>query len=197
VLRDNHDEDKYEDNRGEAPCGSLRRCISRRELLLSTAAGAATLAFTPRLLLAGSSYTLPEPTVMALAKSPFVYVSPLHASGKESRCHGEAWFFADGHDVVIATAVESWKSRAVHSGRDRARIWVGDFGRGKKVGERYRAGATFLARASIDKDPAAFQRMMKAFGKRYAEEWGKWEPRFQKGYDAGSRVLIRYAPIGA
>ena len=42
---------------------------------------------------------------------------------------------------------------------------------------------------------ATWSRLMAAFSKRYAEEWGKWGPRFERGRADGSRVLIRYTPI--
>ncbi|MBW2273387.1 MAG: hypothetical protein JRG96_08960 [Deltaproteobacteria bacterium] len=174
---------------------SFAHLVSRRELLLGAAAGFGALAFPARIMAAEAAFELPEVTRAALSGSPLVYVSPLHPDGKESRCHGEVWYFVDGKDVVIVTGAERWKAEAVRSGRDRARIWVGDFGRGKKVGDRYRAGPTFVTRASIDKDPAAFRRLMKAFAGRYPDEWGKWEPRFEKGHADGTRVLIRYSPI--
>jgi hypothetical protein len=171
------------------------RGLTRRELLVGAAVGLGALAFPARAMAAENSFDLPDTTRSALSRSPLVYVSPLNPDGKESRCHGEVWYFVDGDDVVIATAVDRWKARAVRSGRDRARIWVGDYGRGKQVGDRYRAGPTFLAHASIDDDPATFQRLMKAFAGRYPEEWGKWEPRFEKAYADKTRLLIRYSPI--
>ena len=169
--------------------------MSRRQLLVSAAAGLGALVLPGRMG-AADDFALPDATKAALSGSPLVYISPLHHDGRESRCHEEVWYFVDGGDVVIATAVERWKAKAVRSGRDRARIWVGDFGRGRKVGDRYRAGPSFLASARIDEDRATFERLMKAFAGRYADGWDKWEPRFEKGYADGTRVLIRYAPIG-
>jgi hypothetical protein len=54
-----------------------------------------------------------------------------------------------------------------------------------------------VARATIEPDRAVFERLMERFATRYADEWGKWGPRFRKGWDDGSRVMIRYTPIGA
>ena len=69
----------------------------------------------------------------ALEQSPFVYVSPLRKDGKESTCHGEVWYgWLDGA-VVLTTAVTTWKARSVKNGLDRARIWVGDYGRVKQL----------------------------------------------------------------
>jgi len=48
----------------------------------------------------------------------------LHSDGRESTCHGEVWFFVDEGSVVIATGKDRWKTRALRSGRDRARIWA-------------------------------------------------------------------------
>lgn len=145
---------------------------------------------------ADEGFALPPRTRSALATSPLVYVSPLLADGRESTCHGEVWYFVDDGDVVIFTAVDRWKARAVRRGRDRARLWVGDFGPVGRAGDRYRSAPSFVARAGIDPRKAVFDRLMSAFAIRYADEWGKWGPRFRKGWDEGSRVMIRYTPIG-
>ena len=126
-----------------------------------------------------------------------MYVSPLAQSGAESRCHGEVWYFVDGGTVVIATAADRWKAVAIRKGRDRARLWVGDFGPVKRAGDAYRSAPSFLAEAEIVKERAVFDRLLESFAKRYSDEWGKWRPRFENGYGDGSRVVIRYTPIGA
>ena len=169
--------------------------LGRRELLKGTAA-LAGLALLPGRGRA-EGYTLPAATRSVLASSPLVYISPLLSDGRESRCHGEVWFFFDEGDVVICTGRTTWKGRALEGGKDRARIWVGDFGRGGEVADRYRAGPTFATRASEDRDGDAFNRLLSAFGEKYPEQWGKWEPRFKKGFEDHSRLLIRYEPIGA
>ncbi len=81
--------------------------IDRREFLGRAGAAAVALALPFRLGRAGE-LALPESTRTALESSPLVYISPLLADGKESRCHGEVWFFFDGGDVVIATSKDSW-----------------------------------------------------------------------------------------
>ncbi len=101
---------------------------------------------------------------------------------------------ADGDDVLIVTGSERWKSRALAKGWDRARIWVGDFGPVGGAGDRYRAAPSFEAQVRHDADPEVFERLIVVFAGKYPEEWGKWEPRFRKGYGDGSRVLLRYAP---
>ena len=146
---------------------------------------------------AEEAFRLTAGTTQVLARSPLVYVSPLKSDGAESRCHGEVWYFVDGDDVVLATATDAWKSRALRLGLDRARIWVGDYGVARSADGPFRKGPSFLAEASIDTDPAAFERLLAAFGKKYASSWGKWEPRFRSGYADGTRRVLRYRPIGA
>ena len=102
-----------------------------------------------------------------------------------------------GAAAAAAVEVAHVAVRAVQAGLDEARLWVGDFGMGRAVGDRYKAGASFRARAETVKDDALFGRLLTAYGERYAAEWGKWKPRFEKGYADGTRVLIRYTPIGA
>jgi hypothetical protein len=171
------------------------RLVRRREILYGAGGLAATLLIPRVRVRAREGATLSEETLRALAASPLVYISPLHSGDRESRCHGEVWFFFDEGDVLISTGRSTWKARALESGRDRARIWVGDFGRGRGVGERYRKGPSLLTRARVERDRGAFERLLAAFGKKYPDEWGKWEPRFKKGFEDGSRILIRYAPI--
>ena len=146
---------------------------------------------------AGAAFALPEATRKALATSPLVYISPLLADGSESECHGEVWYFTDNGSVVIVTAADAWKARAIARGRKQARIWVGDFGPVRFSLGRYRKAPTFLSKAEIISDRAVFDRLMAAFGKRYPDEWAKWEPRFAKGFADGSRVMIRYSPVAA
>lgn len=169
---------------------------SRRELLRGAGLLWGSVSLWPRLGFGEERYALSESTKLALGSSRLVYLSPLHADGRESRCHGEVWFFQDGSDVVVVTAKDRWKARALGKGWDRARIWVGDFGPVKQAGDRFRAAPTFVARAGLEPDRAAFDRLLAAFGSKYPEEWGKWEPRFKQGYADGSRVLIRYRPEG-
>lgn len=187
------------------------RWITRRQLC-GGAAGLAGLALLPGRPLArdgartrareyalplAQSWELPVEARAALEKSGLVYISPLRSDGQESRCHGELWFAFDRDSVLIATASDSWKSRALSRGLDRARIWAGDFGPVWRSLERYRGAPTFLARASGGRDDAGFERLLAAFAAKYPSEWDRWEPRFKRGYADGSRVLIRYEPIGA
>ncbi len=99
--------------------------------------------------------------------------------------------------MLIVTQSDGWKSRALSAGLDRARIWVGDFGPVRRAGDRYRSAPGFLAKATSDKDDAAFERLLAAYAKKYPDEWDRWESRFRRGYADASRILIRYEPIGA
>jgi hypothetical protein len=106
-----------------------------------------------------------------------VYVSPLLKDGSESRCHGEVWFFVDGGDVVLATATKTWKARALATGRERARIWVGDFGPYAKAAEKLATAPSFVASARLDKDRAVFDRLARCCS-QVPDRWDKWKPRF-------------------
>lgn len=166
---------------------------SRRQFLVAAAVGAGTLCLPVRGR-AGSKLT--ETVRTALEKSPLVYVSPLKRDGSESTCHGEVWFVRDGEDVLVVTASERWKARAVRLGLTRTRLWVGDFGVWKRS-DRFRSGPSFEAEASFESDSVAIEKALEAFGTKYADEWDKWGPRFRKGLAEGSRVLIRYRPAGS
>jgi hypothetical protein len=135
--------------------------------------------------------------VRALETSPFVYVSPLRSDGSESRCHAEVWYgWLDGAAVVI-TASERWKARSVGRGLDRARLWVGDFGRSGGLlgqGERFRQGPSFDAKAAIVRDDALLDRLLATFARKYPAEIDRWRDRMRKEYADGRRVLIRYTP---
>ena len=133
-----------------------------------------------------------------LATSPLVYVSPLLANGQESTCHGEVWFAWQDGAVWTTTAAERWKARSVARGLDRARIWVGDFGRWKALigrNERFRDGESFLASAENVRDQAAFDGLMKIYEQKYPKEIADWRDKMHAGYKDGSRILLRYKPL--
>jgi hypothetical protein len=172
--------------------------VTRREWLAGAAVALGALVLFPRRLLAGDAkFDVGAAAQSALEKGKLVYVSPLRADGRESRCHGEVWYFWDRGAVVIATATGGWKTRAVKGGKDKARIWVGDFGPYSQAGEKLRGAPTFLASAAVDADSATFERLLASYGTRYPDEWGKWKPRFESSHADGSRTVVRYTPIGA
>ena len=170
--------------------------IDRREFLVGAGAALGGLLLT-RGLGADERLALPEATRRALESSGFVYISPLRSSGEESRCHAEVWYFFDEGDVVIVTGSDTWKARAVSKGRDRARIWVGDYGPVRLGDESFRAGPSFEARVTAAGDRETFDRLLARFGQKYPAEWDKWKPRFESGYGDGSRIVLRYTPVAS
>ena len=178
--------------RASSAAASQASGVTRRELIQLGIGGALALAWPGRARAAG----LAAEVSTLLEKSGFVYVSPLLASGAESRCHGEVWFgWLDG-SVVLITARESWKARALGRGLARARVWVGDHGRvGRVLGnDAFRSAPSFDAQARLEKDGAVLDRLMAAYRTKYPDEIGKWEPRMRAGFASGERVLIRYEP---
>ena len=97
----------------------------------------------------------------------------------------------------MVTAADRWKARALQQGLYRARLWVGDFGVWTRSDGKFKTAPSFVAKASFEKDPAARERALAAFGKKYPAEWAKWGPRFHDGLADGTRVLIRYAGGGS
>lgn len=143
---------------------------------------------------------LPKSTQDALRTSGLVYVCPLRSDGEESRCHGEVWFgWIDGA-VVLITATDRWKARSVKGGLDRARIWVGDHGRWKKLigkNEEFRKAPHFDAEASIVKDEALLEQLLAIYDEKYPEEIADWRKKMRSEFHDGSRVLIRYVPVSS
>jgi hypothetical protein len=133
----------------------------------------------------------------AIETSKLIYITPVKSDGKESACHAEVWFYADGADLLVVTKQELWRSQAIERGLDRARIWVGDHGVWKSSNSAFRKAPSFLAQAEhISSDAEAVGRTLKAMGTKYAGEgWGTYGPRFKTGLADGSRVLLRYRPI--
>ena len=108
------------------------------------------------------------------------------------------WFgWIDGA-VVINTSKETWKARALERGLDRARIWVGDHGRWKRLvgsSQAFRQAPSFEARAERLKDDATADRLLAIYERKYPAEIAKWRDRMRSGYADGSRILIRYTPV--
>ncbi len=166
--------------------------IDRRAFLGGTAA----LLLHPRALWADADAALSEETRKALETSEFVYVSPLRADGTESTCHGEVWYgWIDGA-VVLNTSKSTWKARALAGGLDRARIWVGDYGRWKGVlgsrNEAFRAGPRFDTRAERVTDAAVNDRLLAIYDRKYPAEIGRWRDKMRDGFTSGDRIAIRY-----
>ena len=169
--------------------------LSRRQVLQGTGLLLGSLALPTTFAGLARASTSDGPASELLASSRLVYVSPLRADGSESRCHGEVWFFRDGEDVVLATGKDTWKARALRKGFDRARIWVGDFGAYSAAKDKVAAAPRFDARAEWDVDRAVFNRLLEAYARKYPGAWSNWKPRFESGFQNGSRIMIRYKPI--
>ncbi|MEZ4214910.1 MAG: hypothetical protein R3E88_00400 [Myxococcota bacterium] len=172
----------------------------RRRRFLATSlrvlAGASLVRFgaSPRVARAA---TLSDAARRLLPTSPYVYVSPLLADGRESRCHAELWFAWLDEAVVVIVAADRWKARALASGRDRARIWVGDHGRWRGfvgTNESFRSAPSFDARGAASRDASLLDRLLATYATKYPDEIDAWRDRMRSGFADGSRVLIRYTP---
>ena len=172
--------------------------LDRRAFLRAGLLAAIALPLASHLGRAASA--VPAATLSALESSPFVYVSPLRRDGQESKCHGEVWFaWLDG-TVVLTTSRTSWKARSLARGDERARLWVGSYGRWKRMlgaSDAFRAGPSFDARVAESKDAALLDRLMEVYEKKYASEFPSWRDRMRSGHASGERVLLRYAPLVA
>ena len=159
--------------------------IHRRDFLTLT--GGALLWPAAHALADGHEAKTGDPAVQAaLAKSGFVYVSPLLADGSESTCHGEVWFGHFDGAAVLITGATTWKARALARGLDRARVWVGDHGRWKQLvarNEAFRKAPHFDARTRLA-----------VYETKYPDEIASWRDKMRSGCRRGSRWLIRYAP---
>ena len=164
--------------------------LDRRHFLAALAGSVAALA-APRSVLAATGSALQD----ALASSALVYVSPLVSDGRESACHGEVWFVADGGDLLVVTNKERWRAAAISKGFGRARLWVGEHGVWTRANESWKKSPTTDAKARIENAPEEHAQALALFGAKYNEGWSKWGPRFEQGLASGDRVLIRYEPI--
>ena len=172
--------------------------LTRRTFLRGATAAALAFPLSSRFAAALETLApLPSGTVAALETSPFVYVCPLRRDGRESTCHGEVWYaWLDG-TVVLTTAKQSWKARSAERGLERARLWVGNFGRWKEMlghSEAFRAGPSFEARVRERKDEGLLNRLLAAYERKYPSEFPSWRDRMRAGNASGERVLLQYAP---
>ncbi len=142
-------------------------------------------------------YRVSKAAAAATETSKLIYITPIKSDGKESACHAEVWFYADGADLLVVTKPELWRSQAIERGLDRARIWVGDHGVWKRSNDAFRNAPSFLAQVEhSSSDAEAVGRTLKAMGTKYADEgWSTYGPRFKEGLEDGSRVLLRYRPV--
>ena len=171
--------------------------IDRRGFLGALLAVAATPLIARVARAAGDAGPTKPGVVTYLETSPYIYVSPLQKNGQESTCHAEVWFAWIGGAAVIITASDRWKAKSLASGHDRARIWVGDFGRWKQLvghNEDFRKAPLIDTTARFVKDPAVLDQLIAAYEKKYPAEIGKWREKFKAGFASGERVVIAYEP---
>jgi hypothetical protein len=121
----------------------------------------------------------------------------LRSNGEESRCHGEVWVGWFDGSVVVISAARTWKVQSLARGRTRARIWVGDYGRVKKIignNQTFRDGPSFVARAERVRDITVIDRLLATYEKKYPAEIKSWQRTMRAGFLDGSRIVIRYVP---
>jgi hypothetical protein len=178
--------------------GFSQRVVSRRDFMRGAAALSGMIMLPANLARSRDvEFRVSKAAQAAIETSKLIYITPLKSDGKESSCHAEVWFFADGADLLVVTKEELWRSQAVKRGFDRARIWVGDHGVWKSSDGAFRNAPTFLAQAEhISSDAKAVGRTLNAMGAKYADEgWSTYGPLFKQGLADGSRVLLRYRPV--
>lgn len=143
---------------------------------------------------------LPQKLLGLLSKSPFAYISPLKSDRKESQCHAELWYAWIDDAVVVTVATDRWKATALRKGLDRARIWVGDHGIWNTWygghNEDFRAAPSFEARGERVRDTDLLERLLAIYEKKYPAEIAQWREPMRTGNADGSRIVIRYTPIG-
>jgi hypothetical protein len=174
------------------------RVVSRRALLRGAAMLWGVVLLPASLARSrGAQFRVSKAAQAAIKTSELIYITPIKSDGKESSCHAEVWFYADGADLLVVTKPELWRSQAIERGLDRARIWVGDHGVWKRSNDAFRNAPSFLAQAEhSSSDAEAVGRTLKAMSAKYADDgWSTYGPRFEQGLADGSRVLLRYRPI--
>ena len=161
--------------------------FSRRQILIG---GAALLISAPSVL--RSTWAADAAAIAALDTSQLIYLTPLLADGRESRCHAEIWFVHHKGEIFVSTPSDAWRTEAIKRGYKRARIWVGEFGGWKGLMDSYRKAPSLDIEGRLETDTAVHADVLGVFGKKYANEWSKWGPRFRDGLADGSRALLRY-----
>ncbi len=127
-----------------------------------------------------------------LASSRVIYLTPLRSDGTESSCQSEIWYVLHNGEIFVSTRMDAWRTQAIKKGLTKTRIWVGDFGVWTSAKEKYRAAPSLMLNGKLETDPALRAQVLEVFGKKYADEWVKWGPRFRDGLADGSRSLLRY-----
>ena len=108
--------------------------ITRRKVIMAGSASIAAV-MMPTFLWGSENKNLAK----ARQESDLIYLTPIRSDGEESSCQAEVWFVADGDDLYIVTASDSWRARAVRKGLHDTRIWIGDLGEWKSTDGKYRS----------------------------------------------------------
>lgn len=118
----------------------------------------------------------------ALASATYVYISSTRADGTLGR-PAEIWFMWHDGAVYVGTRPTSWRVKRIQAGRPRAKIAVGT-----------PDGPSFTATGSLVKDAALEKLLMEDFARKYTARWESHAEPFRKGFQDGSRVLVKYVP---
>ena len=102
--------------------------------------------------------------------------------------------------MLVNSRRGTWKVKAIQQGLDRARIWVGDYGRWKPAlvgapSDAFRKGPSFDVRASFETDRKWNDKLIALYDKKYGDDFSRWHEDMQTGFYSGERKLIRYEPI--
>lgn len=168
--------------------------MKRRDLLKASAASSvlALPALTlPRLTMAAENPPAPTGLPYTIDETALIYLTPLHRDGVESSCQAEVWFVHQGGEVMVVTASDAWRARAISKGLTRARIWIGDVGVWNSDA-RYKTLPTVEMTGDTITDKTMQADVLERFGDKYSLEWIVWGSRFRKGLADGSRVMLRY-----
>lgn len=128
---------------------------------------------------------LPEDIVGHLEKDPYVYISSTRKSGDLGSA-AEIWFSWDGETVLVGTSVKSYRVKRIRAGRTAARIWVENA-----------EGPWFGATGELVEGKGAQKKMLEDFATKYGDSFTDgWQAKFEEGFAAGTRILVRYTPDG-
>lgn len=149
--------------------------------VLQAVVGLCVLAF-----LAGTLHgKLPASVEEKLDEATYVYIASKRKDGSFGK-PAEIWFLHHRGAVYVGTRPESWRVKRIRWGRPEARIWVGK-----------PDGPSFDARGEIVvNEPEVYPVLYETFARKYLDGWPKFEEEFRRGFQDGSRVLVKYTPVG-
>ncbi len=135
------------------------------------------------LLLPGFAPAAPSAEIAKqLGEAEYVYVSSTRKDGSLGKA-AEIWFLYSDGAVYVGTRPTSWRVKRIKAGRTKAKIWVGK-----------QNGPSFEATGQLVKDAALEKLMLETFAKKYPKGWERHAEGFEKGFQDGSRVIVKYSP---